>query len=452
MQRAAFILLVCFLGSLAAPGAPARPTSFLFYLQDNGAPPQDQGGNTSYEPYTPEQLDNLLSPIALYPDPLLAQVMVAATFPDQIEEAARWVRANGQNGIDNQNWDVSVKSVAHYPSVVEMMADKLDWTTAIGQAYVNQSTDVSTAIQRLRHQARTAGNLESTPQQEVVLHDDYIGIYPYQPQYLYVPVYDPAIIYFRRPYWGPAIYFGSGFLVGAWLNLGWHWGGPGIYYTGWRHEGWYGGWVDRYRGSIHINNVYVNNRYTNVNINRTVVNRTVNVNNINRYNSIHRNVTYNNVQNNNQRIDRANGGNGRQATNGIGNNGRPGANNKIMDRNIDRSNPRIDQYRGRETNARSDRPPSAARPTVGEARPSNTQNRPGNGQPSRPAVQPAARPGPHTFNRTEGNFDPRVSSQRGQSSRAQVQQNRPAQPARSNAQPHAQPSHAAPAPHGGKKP
>src|SRR5208282_2100546 len=133
MQRVALVLLACFLGNLATPGTEARPTA-LPYFQDNGAPPpQDQGGNTSYEPYSPEQLDNLLSPIALYPDPLLAQVMVAATFPDQIEEAARWVRANGQNGIDDQNWDVSVKSVAHYPSVVEMMADKLDWTTAIGQ-------------------------------------------------------------------------------------------------------------------------------------------------------------------------------------------------------------------------------------------------------------------------------------------------------------------------------
>jgi hypothetical protein len=136
-----------------------------------------------------------LSPIALYPDPLLAQVLVAATFPDQVEEAARWVRGNGQAGIDDQNWGVSVKAVAHYPTVVEMMADKIDWTTSVGQAYVNQSTDVSTAVQRLRHMARRVGNLVTTPQQEVIENGEYIAIDPIQPQYIYVPVYDPAICY-----------------------------------------------------------------------------------------------------------------------------------------------------------------------------------------------------------------------------------------------------------------
>ncbi len=92
---------------------------------------QDQG---NFVEYSPQQLDNLLAPIALYPDPLLAQVLPAATFPDQIDEAARYVRAFGQNGIDLQSWDVSVKAVAHYPTVLYMMADKIDWTSALGQA------------------------------------------------------------------------------------------------------------------------------------------------------------------------------------------------------------------------------------------------------------------------------------------------------------------------------
>jgi len=501
MHRAASIVLACFLaGSLAVPETDARPTGTSPYSDDNGASSQDQDqGNYSYEPYSPEQLDNLLSPIALYPDPLLAQVMVAATFPDQIEEAARYVRAYGTNGIDDQYWDVSVKSVAHYPSVVEMMADKLDWTTALGQAYVNQSTEVSESIQRLRHLARNYGNLETTPQQEVILHDDYIGIYPYQPAYIYVPVYDPAIIYYRRPYWGSAIFFGTGFVVGAWLNLGWGWGGPGIYYTGWRHEGWYGGWVDRCRPSIHITNVYVNNRYTNITVNKTVINRTVNVNNINRYNYVHKNVTYNNVEHNNVRVNRVNNVNARQSNNNFNNNGRGNVpnggranapNNKIMDRNIDRNNPRVDQFRGRETNPRSDRPPAVSRPNVTEPprqftpparpnvtepqrqftpparpnvtepprqfnpppRPGNPPTRPGNVQQYRPAPQPEVRPGPHTFNRSEGNFNPGVASQRGQSSRAQVQQSRPAPPPRSNPQPRVQQSRPAPAPHEGRKP
>src|ERR1044072_7948698 len=99
-----------------------------------------------------EQMDTLLAPIALYPDPLLAQVFPASTFVDQVDQAARWLRSNKDNPakIDSQSWDVSVKSVGHYPQVIYMMSDKLDWTTALGQAYVNQSTDVLTSVQRLR--------------------------------------------------------------------------------------------------------------------------------------------------------------------------------------------------------------------------------------------------------------------------------------------------------------
>ncbi|MGA2436405.1 MAG: DUF3300 domain-containing protein, partial [Bryobacteraceae bacterium] len=101
--------------------------------------------------FSPDQLDNLAAPVALYPDPLLAQVLLAATFPDQIDEAARFVRANPDPyAIDSQYWDVSVKAVAHYPTVLYMMADKLDWTTALGQAYANQSADVMASVQRLR--------------------------------------------------------------------------------------------------------------------------------------------------------------------------------------------------------------------------------------------------------------------------------------------------------------
>jgi hypothetical protein len=461
------------LASMAAatPIPQDQPQDQQQYPQD-----QQQDQNAPYENFTPEQLENLLSPIALYPDPLLAQVFVAATFPDQVEEAARYVRANGPNGIDEQNWDVSVKAVAHYPTVIEMMADKIDWTTSIGQAYVNQSTDVARAVQHLRHLARSEGNLVSTPQEEVLEHDDYIAITPYQPQFIYVPVYDPAIIYFRRPYWGPAITFGVGFPIGAWLNLDFRWGfgggWGGVYYTGWRREGWGGGcwncgWIGRCRDRIDIrNNVYINNRYERINVNRTVINRTVNVNNISRYNSVHRNVSYNNIQHNNERVNRVNTGragnfggnngrpgnvsgrNDRPGNSPVGNNNRAGVNNKIMDRNIDRNNPRIDQYRGRDNNARNDRPPSATqqqRPTVEnrqQARPVQ-QQRPQ----ARPAPQPAARPAPHSFARNEGSFDPRQSSQRGQASRQQAAQ--PRAPARPAPQPRAQQSRPAPASRGG---
>src|SRR5580693_3550365 len=337
----AVVFAFCFVNLPALHAAPA-PVNLI--AQDQPPPPdqsqyqqqnqqQDQDQGPAYENYSPEQLDNLLSPIALYPDPLLAQLFVAATFPDQVEEAARYVRANGTNGVDDQDWDVSVRAIAHYPTVVQMMADKIDWTTSLGQAYVNQSTDVAASVQRLRHLARHAGNLQSSPQQEVLEHDNYIAISPYQPEYIYVPVYDPAIIYYRRPYYGPAITFGVGFPIGAWLNLDFRWGygggWGGVYYTGWRREGWGGGcwncgWIGRSRGRLNFsNNVYINNRYTSINVNRTVINRQVNVNNINRYNSVHRDVRYDNVQKNNMRVER-NGGPGNNRPGNFGNNGRPG--------------------------------------------------------------------------------------------------------------------------------
>ena len=473
MCRALAVLLtLCFASIPILRAAPARARPYGQDQQQDQPPPQSQDQvpyqeqAAPYENFSPDQLDNLLSPIALYPDPLLAQVFVAATFPDQVEEAARYVRENGQNGIDDQDWDVSVRAVAHYPTVIEMMADKIDWTTTLGQAYVNQSTDIASSVQHLRHLARSAGNLQSSPQQEVLEHDNYIAISPYQPEYIYVPVYDPAIIYYRRPYYGPAITFGVGFPIGAWLNLDFRWGygggWGGVYYTGWRREGWGGdcwncGWIGRSRGRVNIvNNVYINNRYTNINVNRTVINRQVNVNNINRYNSVHRDVRYDNVQKNNMRVDRGGGPGGNRPGNN-GNYGRPGggspgenrsgANNKIIDRNIDRGNPRIDQYRGRDNNnAGNDRPPNTGqqnRFTPGSNNDMRYQNRNSGPSQGRPPVQPSINNGPHTFNKNESHFDPHVSSQRGQDSRQQAARPQPAP--RAAAQPRAENR---PAPHG----
>lgn len=459
----------------AAPAPESRVSQDQPSDQSQDQPQyQQQDYGPAYENFSPEQLDNLLSPIALYPDPLLAQFLVAATFPDQVEEAARYVRAYGQNGVDDQNWDVSVRAVAHYPTVVQMMADKIDWTTSVGQAYVNQSTNVASSVQRLRHMARSAGNLQSTEQQEVLEHDNYIAITPYQPQYIYVPVYDPAIIYYRRPYWGPAITFGIGFPIGAWLNLDFRWGygggWGGVYYTGWRQGGWGRdcwncGWINRSRSRVTIvNNVYINNRYNDIHVNRNVINRHVNANNLNRYNSVHRDVNYNNVQVNNDRANRmnnnirrpnirvGNGSSGRPNPS-PGGNTRPGVSNKIIDRNIDRSNPRIDQYRGRDINARNDRSPAVQqRPVPGpaqspESRPNVPQSqtrRPVQPPQSRQAPQSqASRPTPRAFSPKEGNFDPRVSGQRGQTSR-QAPQARPAP------QPKAQ-RNSAPAQRGGER-
>ena len=179
------------------------------------------------EPFTGDQLDNLLAPIALYPDALLAQVLVAATFPDEIDDAARWVRANGINGVDDQDWDVSVKAVAHYPTVLYKMSDRLDWSTSVGQAYAGQSTEVMESVQRLRAMARSEGNLLTTPQQEVIDDGSNIEIVPAQAQVIFVPVYDPMVIYSRRVFYnggyGGFWSFGVGFPIGAWLSYDMDW-------------------------------------------------------------------------------------------------------------------------------------------------------------------------------------------------------------------------------------
>jgi hypothetical protein len=120
------------------------------------------------EAWTPEELENLLAPIALYPDPILAQVLVAATFPEEIAAAAAYVRQYGTDGLDSQPWNISVRAVAHYAPVLNLMAEGEDWTIALGQAYVEQPKDVMSAVQQLRQMAHAQGNLVSTDQQKVV--------------------------------------------------------------------------------------------------------------------------------------------------------------------------------------------------------------------------------------------------------------------------------------------
>ena len=242
------------------------------------------------EPFSAEQLDNLLAQVALYPDPLLAQVLVAATFPDQVDEAARFCRdVADPDAIDGQPWDVSVKAVAHYPTVLDMMANQLDWTTALGQAYANQPDEVMEAVQRLRQEAQDAGNLESTPQQDVDVDDGNIDIWPAQPQYIYVPGYDPSIVYVGSGgvYGGPALVFGTGYPIGVWLNTDINWRHRRIYYHGWSNGH---GWIARSRPYVHINGTYVNGNLRGVKVNHAVANRPVNYDHLTRVNSVHPDV------------------------------------------------------------------------------------------------------------------------------------------------------------------
>ena len=125
-----------------------------------------------YQPLSDQQLDQLLGPIALYPDPLIAQILPASTLPTQIVLADRYVTGGGDpNQIDQQPWDASVQALAHYPNVLKWMDDNLNWTTDLGQAFLNQQQDVMDSIQRLRASAQNLGNLQSTPQQQVMEDD-----------------------------------------------------------------------------------------------------------------------------------------------------------------------------------------------------------------------------------------------------------------------------------------
>jgi hypothetical protein len=171
------------------------------------------------------ELDQLLGPIALYPDPLLAQILPAATLPSQVVLADRYVSGGGDvNQIDQQPWDDSVKALARYPGVLKWMDDNLEWTTELGQAFINQQADVMDSIQRLRAQAQGLGNLENSPQQEVISDDGDIDIVPANPDVIYVPVYEPEVIFVQScPSPGFCMSFGDSFAVGWWFNYDCDW-------------------------------------------------------------------------------------------------------------------------------------------------------------------------------------------------------------------------------------
>ena len=177
-----------------------------------------------YEPLASDQLDQLLGPIALYPDPLIAQILPASTLPSQIVLADRYVSGGGDtNQIDQQPWDPSIQALARYPNVLKYMDDNLNWTTDLGQAFLNQQQDVMDSIQRLRTTAKNLGNLQSTPQQQVVMDGSDIEILPADPEVIYVPVYQPATVFYQSGFGAPFITFGIGFPIGFWLNYDCDW-------------------------------------------------------------------------------------------------------------------------------------------------------------------------------------------------------------------------------------
>jgi hypothetical protein len=236
------------------------------------------------KPFSPQELDQMLAPVALYPDDLLSQVLMAATYPLEVVEAARWSKANPSlkgdaavTAVKDKNWDVSVMSLVAFPQVLVQLNDHLDWTQKLGDAMIGQQQDVADSIQRLRAKAADAGNLTSGKEQTVTQQgsgdDRTIVIAPSDPNLIYVPAYNPGWAYGAWPYPAyPPIYyppspgygygaalvgsflFGAGIIAAGAIFGGWNWAGRGNSYVNVN--------VNR---AVNINNNFDRNRFANNN-------------------------------------------------------------------------------------------------------------------------------------------------------------------------------------------
>jgi hypothetical protein len=204
--------------------------------------------------FKPEELEQILAPVALYPDSLLSQVLMASTYPLEVVQAQRWAQANKSltgdalaTELEKQTWDPSVKSLVNFPEVLTMMSEKLDWTQKLGDAFLAQQKEVMDTVQKLRKKAEEQGNLKTTEQQVVKTEQQTIIVEYANPQVVYVPTYDPVVIYGTWPYpayppyyyYPPAYSPGSNLLAfGAGVAVGAAWG------YAWGDCDWHGGDVD----------------------------------------------------------------------------------------------------------------------------------------------------------------------------------------------------------------
>jgi hypothetical protein len=218
------------------------------------------------KPFKQEELDQLLAPIALYPDSLVAQILMASTYPLEVVQAERWAKQNESltgdaltEALEQQNWDPSVKSLVNFPQVLQMMNEKVDWTQKLGDAFLAQQKDVMDTIQNLRKKAQAEGNLKTNQEQKVIVEKETqtIIIEPSNPQIVYVPTYNPTVVYghWWYPAYPPYYYYPPGYVAGAALfsfgvgvAVGAAWG------YAWGHCHWG-------RGNVNINI----NRNTNIN-------------------------------------------------------------------------------------------------------------------------------------------------------------------------------------------
>ncbi len=370
-------------------------------------PPQD----ATPAPIPASQIDSLVAPIALYPDALVAQVLAASTYPNEVVEADQWLKDHNNlqgtalaEAVNQQPWDPSVQALTQFPSVLDNMANNLSWTSSLGDAFYNQQADVMAAVQRLRAQAKAAGNLNSTSQMTVVQQSPQtIVIQPANPQVVYVPTYNPTVVY-GTPYYPPGystgalvatglISFGVGMAVGAAMSggcCGWGW-------NNW-NSNWHGGTVV-YNRNVYVSrsNVYANgNRYNNGNWSRPTPYGSNN--NYNRSGNRNTNVSGNtvNVNNGGNRTNNVNANNGNRNNNvNANNNGNRGGNNNVNNPN-----------RG---NAQNNRPQQPNRPQQNTAaKPANSAYR-GYGQQSSGAKSGA-------FGNYSAGGNARADSNRGRSS------------------------------------
>jgi len=208
---------------------------------------------------TADQLDQLLGPIALYPDSLIALILPASTVPSDVVLAERYQSAKSDPAqIPNQSWSDSVKSLTRYPDVLQWLNQNLDWTTQVGTAFISQPADVMDAIQQLRARAKAAGHLVSTTQQQVTVDSGDIYIQPTDPQVIYVPQYDPYTIYNNGGYadMAPFMTFGLGFAIGSWLNYDMDWHRHGVYMGDWRSGRDYRGYGGGGGNYVNITNAH----------------------------------------------------------------------------------------------------------------------------------------------------------------------------------------------------
>lgn len=231
-------------------------------------PPGALGQQTGQNVFKQEELDQILAPIALYPDSLLTQILMASTYPLEIVQADRWAKQNKDlkgdtlaKALEAQPWDPSVKSLVNFPQVLDMMNEKVDWTQKLGDAFLAQQKEVMATVQSLRKKAEAEGNLKTTKEQTVVVEKETIIIQPANPQVVYVPTYNPTVVYgaWAYPSYPPYYYYppgyaaGAGFAFATGIAVGAAWG------YAWGHSNWHGGDVD-----IDVNR----NTNINTNINR----------------------------------------------------------------------------------------------------------------------------------------------------------------------------------------